>query len=109
MEASLVAAKIDEYLTCHWEDVVADIDTLVRIPSIEDLSQAAENAPFGQARANRFLLRLPWRTPWALTPTTQKAISDTPICRVSRRVRLALSDTPMSFRQVLAGRLNPTR
>lgn len=47
MEASLVASKIDEYLACHWEDIVADIDTLVRIPSIEDLSQAAENAPFG--------------------------------------------------------------
>ena len=47
MDASLVNEKINAYLDRHWEDIVADIDTLVRIPSVEDTDQASENAPFG--------------------------------------------------------------
>ena len=39
--------RIDAYINAHWEDVVADIDDLVRIPSVEELDKAAENAPFG--------------------------------------------------------------
>ena len=39
--------EIDAYLDAHWDDVVADIDALVRIESVEDLANAAEGAPFG--------------------------------------------------------------
>ncbi len=47
MDETLINRKIDEYLDAHWEDVVADIDTLVRIPSVEDTGKAAEGAPYG--------------------------------------------------------------
>ena len=39
--------EIDAYVTEHWDDVVADIESLVRIPSIEDLGAAAGSAPYG--------------------------------------------------------------
>ena len=39
--------RIDAYLDAHWEEVVADIDALVRIPSVEDKGAATEGAPFG--------------------------------------------------------------
>ena len=38
---------IDEYLAKHWEDVIADIDELVSIESVEDLDAACDGAPFG--------------------------------------------------------------
>ena len=43
----LLEQRIDRYLDEHWEDIVADIDRLVRIPSFEDLDAAAEGAPYG--------------------------------------------------------------
>ena len=43
----LLEQRIDRYLDEHWEDIVADIDRLVRIPSFEDLGAAAEGAPHG--------------------------------------------------------------
>ena len=39
--------EIDAYLAAHWDEVVADIDSLVRIASVEDLANAAPGAPFG--------------------------------------------------------------
>lgn len=39
--------EIDAYLQTHWEEVVADIDALVQVDSVEDLEAAAENAPYG--------------------------------------------------------------
>ena len=39
---SLLEQRIQDYLDAHWEEVVADIDALVRIPSFEDRSAAAE-------------------------------------------------------------------
>ncbi len=39
--------EIDAYLDAHWDDVIEDIDSLVRIESVEDLANAAEGAPFG--------------------------------------------------------------
>lgn len=44
---SLLEQRVGEYLDAHWEDIVADIDALVCIPSFEDRSAAAEGAPFG--------------------------------------------------------------
>lgn len=44
---SLLEQRIQEYLDAHWEEVVADIDALVRLPSFEDRSAAAEGAPYG--------------------------------------------------------------
>ena len=38
---------IDAYLEAHWDEVVADIDALVRIESVEDLENAEPGAPFG--------------------------------------------------------------
>ena len=46
MEDVLVG-EIDSYLEKHWEDIVADIERVVRIESTEDLSAAQPNAPFG--------------------------------------------------------------
>lgn len=43
----LLEQRIQEYLDAHWEDVVADIDTLVRIPSFEDKGAAEVGMPFG--------------------------------------------------------------
>lgn len=42
-----LARRIDEYLENNWEAMVADLDALVRIPSVEDLPAAAPGAPFG--------------------------------------------------------------
>ena len=39
--------EIDAYLEKHWEDVVSDIDALVRIQSVEQLDAAAPGAPYG--------------------------------------------------------------
>lgn len=47
MDETLINDKIDAYLDEHWDDIVADIDTLVRIPSVEELDKAAEGAPYG--------------------------------------------------------------
>ncbi len=42
-------AQVDAYVDEVWEDVVADIETLVRIPSVEDLSAARPGMPWGPA------------------------------------------------------------
>ncbi|MBQ3106683.1 MAG: Sapep family Mn(2+)-dependent dipeptidase [Eggerthellaceae bacterium] len=42
-----ISKHIDAYLDEHWEDIVSDIDRLVRIPSTENRSEAAEGSPFG--------------------------------------------------------------
>ena len=47
MDETLINDKIDAYLDEHWDDIVADIDTLVRIPSVEELDKATEGAPYG--------------------------------------------------------------
>ena len=39
--------EIDAYIDGHWEEVVADIEELVQVPSIEDLDAAVPDAPFG--------------------------------------------------------------
>ena len=39
--------KIDAYIEEVWEDVVGDIRTLVRIPSVEDVSAASPGMPWG--------------------------------------------------------------
>ena len=38
---------IEEYIRENWEQVVRDIDSLVRIPSVEDLGAAGPGAPYG--------------------------------------------------------------
>ncbi len=57
----LLEQCIDRYLDEHWEDIVADIDRLVRIPSFEDLGAAAEARRTVPARARRSTPRSPWR------------------------------------------------
>ena len=39
--------QIEAYLEAHWEDVIADIRSLVQVESVEDLGAAAEDAPYG--------------------------------------------------------------
>lgn len=39
--------EIDAYLDAHWDEVMADIDSLVRIASVEDIENAAPGAPYG--------------------------------------------------------------
>ncbi len=39
---------IERYVEEHWNDVLADIDALVRIESVEDLATARDGAPFGE-------------------------------------------------------------
>lgn len=43
-----VRADIQAYVQEVWEDVERDIDALVRIESVEDLTHAQEGAPFGR-------------------------------------------------------------
>ena len=45
--SDLLQREIDAYLEAHWDEVVADIDELVRVESTEDLAAATEGAPFG--------------------------------------------------------------
>ena len=42
-------AKIEEYLVTHWEEMVSDLDELVRIPSFREdaLANESAKAPFG--------------------------------------------------------------
>ncbi len=49
MDTKQLTERIDAYLDEHWEDMVADIDTLVRIPSYleEDKADPEHGAPFG--------------------------------------------------------------
>lgn len=47
MDQMELAQKIDAYLEDNWEAMVGDIETLVRIPSFEELDKKAEGAPFG--------------------------------------------------------------
>lgn len=39
--------EIEAYLDDHWNDIIADIQTLVSVESIEDLDAASEGAPYG--------------------------------------------------------------
>ena len=39
--------EIDAYRDEHWDDVLADIEALVKVASVEDLTSAAPNAPYG--------------------------------------------------------------
>lgn len=43
--------QIDQWVEDHWEDVIADIETLVNIPSQEDLDHATEGKPYGPGPA----------------------------------------------------------
>ena len=45
--SEMLQDAIDTYIENHWEDVIADLDTLVRIASIEELDEAAAEAPYG--------------------------------------------------------------
>ncbi len=47
MEHEELTKKIDAYLEVHWDAMVEDIASLVRIPSFEELDKASEGAPFG--------------------------------------------------------------
>lgn len=47
LSESELTRRIDAYADARWDDMVADIDALVRIPSIEELDKAAPGAPFG--------------------------------------------------------------
>lgn len=47
MEHEELTKKIDAYLEDNWDAMVGDIETLVRIPSFEELDKAADGAPFG--------------------------------------------------------------
>lgn len=43
--------QIDQWVKDRWEDVIADIETLVNIPSQEDLDHATEGKPYGPGPA----------------------------------------------------------
>lgn len=43
--------ELNVYLAAHWDDMVADLDALVRIPSVEDPATAGPGAPFGNGPA----------------------------------------------------------
>lgn len=47
MERTDVIAAAQKYVDENWPAIQQDIDTLVRIPSVEDLEAAAPGAPFG--------------------------------------------------------------
>lgn len=39
--------SIEAYLEAHWDDVISDINALVKVESVEDLANTREGAPFG--------------------------------------------------------------
>lgn len=39
--------EIEEWRGAHWDEVLSDIEQLVQVESVEDLSAATEGAPFG--------------------------------------------------------------
>lgn len=43
--------ELDAYLAKHWDEMVEDLASLVRVRSVEDMSQAAEGAPYGPGAA----------------------------------------------------------
>ena len=47
MDNAELIGRIDAYLEDNWEAMIGDIETLVRIPSFEDLDRKAAGAPFG--------------------------------------------------------------
>lgn len=47
MDDKELNGKIDAYLEQNWEAMVADLDALVRIASVEELDKASQGAPFG--------------------------------------------------------------
>ena len=42
-------SDVEKYVDEVWEDVVADIDDLIQVESVEDRDHAAEGMPFGPA------------------------------------------------------------
>ena len=51
MADELLKQQIDEYIDNVWEDLVADIATLVEVDSVEDLASARPGAPWGEGPA----------------------------------------------------------
>ena len=47
MMSDMLQDAINSYLENHWEDVIADLDVLVRIASVEKLDEGTEKAPYG--------------------------------------------------------------
>ena len=47
MMSGMLQDAIDSYIENHWADVVADLDTLVHIESVEKLDEATGEAPYG--------------------------------------------------------------
>lgn len=47
MNSAQLNEKIDAYLEANWENMVEDISTLVRIPSVLEQDKACAGAPFG--------------------------------------------------------------
>ena len=43
--------ELDAYLDEHWDDMVEDLASLVRVRSVEDMEQAASGAPYGPGPA----------------------------------------------------------
>ena len=39
--------QIDSYRDEHWDEIIADLESLVKIESVENLGDATEGAPFG--------------------------------------------------------------
>ena len=50
--------EIEAYVDSVWEDVIADITTLVAVDSVEDLAGAREGAPWGEGPAKALELAL---------------------------------------------------
>ena len=47
MMSDMLQDAINSYFENHWEDVIADLDVLVRIASVEKLDEGTEKAPYG--------------------------------------------------------------
>ncbi len=47
MDKATLLAELDAFIEDNWENVIADLDKLVHIESIEELDKTAPNAPFG--------------------------------------------------------------
>ena len=45
--ADVSLEHVNEWRDAHWDEVIADIEELVRVESVEDLEAAREGAPFG--------------------------------------------------------------
>ena len=47
MSEEKLCAEIDSYLDANWDSIVADIERVVKIESVEELDKAKPGAPFG--------------------------------------------------------------